>query len=407
MASPPSIGSEYDPKNDLARKQRKSTDPRWKYAYWPDLGNKDEVACTLCGGSVRGGIKRLKQHLVGGFGDAKICPKVGTDLRREMAAYLEANKRRRPLFLEAEDVEAEVVEVSANGASVSVNGAAPVNEPQQSESSQAAKVQPSSGTASKRRQATIPKAVGNKSAQQKATKSIVEMLRKTPEEMTDERLSAAARQFQIAVEATTQFGSGYKPPTPYQLGEPLLNDAVKSTIDGYEKPAMPEVQALMNHAKEKIKLSFAIQTKRRLLEKIMKIIEQCWEKQMDHPLYGAALYLNPGKLHPLIRKDDDVPAQGCRGCECDLTWDLVDEAVGASQSLHGRTFPRRAHNKRARNSIPTTVQEELGSENEEEEEIQDPYDDADVTDCEDDHNDANGGGEEEAANILGEFDDGY
>ncbi|KAF0909864.1 hypothetical protein E2562_000176, partial [Oryza meyeriana var. granulata] len=284
MASPPSIGSEYDPKNDLARKPRKSTDPGWKYAYWPDLGNKDEVACTLCGGSVRGGIKRLKQHLVGGFGDAKICPKVGTDLRREMAAYLEANKRRRPLFLEAEDVEAEVVEVSANGASVSVNGAAPVSEPQQSESSQAAKVQPSSRTAAKRRQATIPKVV------------------------------AAARQFQIEVEATTQFGSGYKPPTPYQFGEPLLNDAVKSTtpllivlrvVDGDEKPAMPEVQALMNHAKEKIKLSFAIQSKRRLLEKIMKIIEQRWEKQMDHPLYGATLYLNLGKLHPLIRKDDD------------------------------------------------------------------------------------------------------
>ncbi|KAF0924507.1 hypothetical protein E2562_010154 [Oryza meyeriana var. granulata] len=394
-----------------------------------------------------------------------------------MAAYLEANKRRRPLFLEAEDVEAEAVEVSANGASVSVNGAAPVSEPQQSESSQVAKVQPSSRTAAKRRQATIPKAVGNKSAQKKATKSVVEMLRKTPEEMIDERLSgsyqptinaaakskeekhyvdmqwalffyecgvpfnaAAARQFQIAVEATAQFGSGYKPPTPYQLGKPLLNDAVKSTstmreeherswkhygctlmsdgwsdrrgrhlinflvnspegtyflesvdassevhdanmladllekriegigkdkvvqvvtdnganfkaagkllmeriptifwspcaahcldlmledignleafkqpiararhvktfinrhrrilhamrektggadlpllivlrvVDGDEKPAMPEVQTLMNHAKDKIKLSFAIQSKRRLLEKIMKIIEQC------------------------------------------------------------------------------------------------------------------------------------
>ncbi|CAO2201019.1 unnamed protein product [Urochloa humidicola] len=39
--------------------------------------------------------------------------------------------------------------------------------------------------------------------------------------------------------------------------------------------------------------------------------------------------------------------------------------------------------KRARNSAPTMVQEELGSENEEEEHP-DPYDDADVSDCEDD-----------------------
>jgi len=77
-------------------------------------------------------------------------------------------------------------------------------------------------------------------------------------------------------------------------------------VDGDEKPAMPEVQALMNHAKEKINLSFAIPSKKRLLDKIMEIIERRWEKQMDHPLYGAALFLNPGKLHPLIRKNDDA-----------------------------------------------------------------------------------------------------
>jgi len=41
--------------------------------------------------------------------------------------------------------------------------------------------------------------------------------------------AAAARQFEIAVEATAQFGSGYKPPTPYMLGEPLLKDVVKLT----------------------------------------------------------------------------------------------------------------------------------------------------------------------------------
>ena len=40
---------------------------------------------------------------------------------------------------------------------------------------------------------------------------------------------AAARQFQIVVEATAQFGSGYKPPSPHLLGEPLLQDAVKLT----------------------------------------------------------------------------------------------------------------------------------------------------------------------------------
>ena len=93
---------------------------------------------------------------------------------------MEANKRRRPLFLEDEDGEAEVVEVASSGP--------PVSEAQQNESSQAAKVHPSSGTAAKRRQSTIQlKAAGNKTAQQK-TKTIAEMLRKTPEEVVDERL---------------------------------------------------------------------------------------------------------------------------------------------------------------------------------------------------------------------------
>ena len=101
--------------------------------------------------------------------------------------------------------------------------------------------------------------------------------------------------------------------------------------------------------------------------------------------------------------------QGARGCECDHTWNLVDEAVGASQSLHGRCFPRATHRNRARNSTIEVVQEELGSGNEEEE-YQDPYDDTDVTDCEEDPNPNGGGGGGEAtetSNILGEFDDGY
>ena len=55
MASPTSANGEYDPKIDPARKPRRSTDPGWKYAYWPDLENKDKVECLLCGDDFRGG----------------------------------------------------------------------------------------------------------------------------------------------------------------------------------------------------------------------------------------------------------------------------------------------------------------------------------------------------------------
>jgi hypothetical protein len=52
----------------------------------------------------------------------------------------------------------------------------------------------------------------------------------------------------------------------------------------------------------------------------MTIIERRWEKQMDHPLYGAAMYLNPGKLHPipLIINDDDATVGKLSGCFLDV-----------------------------------------------------------------------------------------
>jgi hypothetical protein len=104
-----------------------------------------------------------------------------------------------------------------------------------------------------------------------------------------------------------------------------------------------------------------------------------------------------------------VPLEGIRGS--DLTWQLVDEAVGASESVLGRNFPRRAHrnsSKHCRNSIPVVDDDDildLCSEDEEgqqEEEEQDPHDDANVTDREDAVNDSNNG--EENATTVDIFD---
>ncbi|KAF0929020.1 hypothetical protein E2562_011104 [Oryza meyeriana var. granulata] len=44
------------------------------------------------------------------------------------------------------------------------------------------------------------------------------------------------------------------------------------------------------------------------------------------------------------------PVEGARGC--DITWDDVDEAIGASCALRGRNVPRRAHN----NAEPITFE---------------------------------------------------
>ena len=187
MASPPSINNgNYDPKTDKARKV-KSIDPSWKYGYWANLQNRDQVTCTLCDIEVCGGIKRLKQHLAGGYGDVKMCLKTTTAIRKEMRDYLESNRRRRPLFLEEGDEqqeEADVVVLEAGAAELTeVGESAP-------EGSQTSRVQPSSGTAAKQRRATyLFKAPAAKKTKEvpKGNKSIIQMLRPTPEEIVDQR----------------------------------------------------------------------------------------------------------------------------------------------------------------------------------------------------------------------------
>jgi hypothetical protein len=256
----------YDPKTDPARKA-KSNDPGWKYAYWQDPARRDWVTCILCGHEGSGGIKRFKQHLAGGYGDIVLCEKVTTEIRIEMETYLQ-KKRRRPLYLdgiEEEDGEPEdaVVEVSAADAQAAAAATPKV----------AAK-KPSSGTAAKKRhaiyqfKASRPSSGNSTPKTPKTTKSVVGMMRRTPEQIVDERRAkvfqptiesstktkdekeyvdrqwalwfmecgvsfnaANSRQFEIACEATAQYGSGYKPPTNQQLGEPLLKQCVKLTTD--------------------------------------------------------------------------------------------------------------------------------------------------------------------------------
>jgi hypothetical protein len=77
-------------------------------------------------------------------------------------------------------------------------------------------------------------------------------------------------------------------------------------IDGDERPTMLEATTPIQHAKERIKLSFNIGTKQCLLMHTMGIIKRCWVNQMEHPLYGVALYLNIGKFFPLLKANDDA-----------------------------------------------------------------------------------------------------
>jgi len=69
------------------------------------------VECVLCGTQVKARIKRLKEHLVGGYGDAIKCPETTTEIAAAMEAALVKGRRRRVLNLDDDDDGVQVVEV--------------------------------------------------------------------------------------------------------------------------------------------------------------------------------------------------------------------------------------------------------------------------------------------------------
>eukprot|EP00267_Zea_mays_P047468 XP_020399931.1 uncharacterized protein LOC109942393 [Zea mays] len=471
MASPSSVNNvNYDPKTDKARKAS-SNDPGWKYGYWANLANRDQVTCTLCDTIVSGGIKRLKQHLAGGYGDTKICSKTTTAIRKEMRDYLESKRRKRAIFLddnEQQEEEEDVMVVDAAAESVQVQQDEPIE-------SQGSKVQPSSGTAAKHRRATYlykdTTSIKTKANQASKQKSIMEMLQKSPKDVVDERRKGCS-QPTIASKMKSKeemnyvdmqwalwfYECGYKPPSPYQLGQPLLKDAVKLTStmreeherawkhygctlmsDGWsDRRGRHLINFLVNSPEgtyflESVDASSEVHDAFMLADLLGKKIEEIGKEKVVQVItdnganYKAtgrilmerfpSLFWSPCAAHCLDLMLEDIGnlkefkkpiPQGARGCDCGedengLTWELVDQAVGASSSLRGRNLPRNA-NKRARVSHSRfDFEEDFGSANEEEED-QDPHDDVDVTDSEDAHDDVGGENTEAAPD---EFEDGY
>jgi hypothetical protein len=126
------------------------------------------------------------------------------------------------------------------------------------------------------------------------------------------------------------------------------------------------------------------------------------------------------KYDPLVIEEFDwdnewadslhVHTPGVRGSDAvnDLTWQLVDEATGASQTLQGRNLPRRAaptrYYSRSRN-VPAATEDGDGGEEEDGDEVEDPHDDAEVSYCEEDGNVP--APEEDRATDPDEFDDGF
>jgi hypothetical protein len=100
---------------------------------------------------------------------------------------------------------------------------------------------------------------------------------------------------------------------------------------------------------------------------------------------------------------------GRDGDEHNLTWEQVDEAIGASESLRVRNFPRQARmysNTYQRRSTMRTHEDEQGEEddgNDSSNEVVDPQDDIGMSDS-DEANEVEDDGEEDPT-PHDEFDD--
>lgn len=168
-----------------------------------------------------------------------------------MLEYLENNRRN---IRQPDDDDDDVVEVDSTTMAPAV---------------QCSTTRPSSGTSAKRNKKAFAVKITGKKCQAVAANTIVSMLRKKPEDAVDERRSgcsqstmesstktpedrhyvsmqwalffyecgipfdvASSRQFQIAIEASCQYGPGYKLPSPHELREPLGLCQGNKTVEG-------------------------------------------------------------------------------------------------------------------------------------------------------------------------------
>jgi len=71
------------------------------------------VQCIFCKKVVPSGIKRFKQHLAGGYGDAVKCPEAPEMVRKDMHAYLK--KKSRTVLVQLDEGEQEQGAEAAEG----------------------------------------------------------------------------------------------------------------------------------------------------------------------------------------------------------------------------------------------------------------------------------------------------
>ncbi|KAL6579819.1 hypothetical protein OROMI_007843 [Orobanche minor] len=70
-------------------------DVAWKYSRAVKEGSSVALRCNLCGKVTKGGVFRMKEHLVGGKRNATKCPNATEEVRKEVLDFMNAKKQSK------------------------------------------------------------------------------------------------------------------------------------------------------------------------------------------------------------------------------------------------------------------------------------------------------------------------
>ena len=214
--------------------KRGSTDVGWEYGVLADPSNKDKIKCTLCGKVLSGGIHRLKQHIGHIQGAVTKCPNASDADKAKVIAAIEEGKIKKKGKQNLEKVLREEVSIIHSNDHLG-NLEDDVDSQRQRKrphflgpmDKYASSITPddSSIDGSKRmRQQNLNDAIWKE-----RTHKVHQWLARWVYEAGIPFHAIQNDSFVRFVEAVGQFGPGYRPPTQYQLREPLLKEEVERT----------------------------------------------------------------------------------------------------------------------------------------------------------------------------------
>ena len=205
-----------------------STDIGWEYAVKAYPTNPDRLKCLLCNKVVSGGINRIKQHIANIKGNVDGCKKSSDeDKAKCIKAIEDGRNKKRQKFLFEKELRQEVVieedEMEEDGSSHETRRQKHFLGPMDR---YASSIDPDSSLDGSKK---MKQHNANDSLFKKRTHNVHQYLARWVYEAGLPFHTIENDSFKRFVEAVGQFGPGYKPPTQYQLREPLLKEEVERT----------------------------------------------------------------------------------------------------------------------------------------------------------------------------------